>query len=525
MHFGLAVPGPSRSALTAAGVSGEDTPPGAPYPGGKFGAGMKAEPSAEPVRRLGPEAVRLLVLLAGAGALIVPRLWGPLLEPEEARYVEIPRQMLCHDRLLVPVLDGQDYLDKPPLLYWSVMCCYRAFGPTVWAARLVPCLAAWLTVVVVCAWVRRIAGPRAAFAAGAVLTLTGDFVYRGPMLTMNGLLGLFVVSALAAGHLAITGPTWRRGFWLLSALACGAGVLTKGPVAAALVVVPLTALLWAHTGCRRRELAALAGYAALVGLVAAPWFAAVAAREPGFVRYFFWRHHVERFASPFDHAKPAWFYLPQVALGCFPWSVVLGLIAARWLRRAGRPAVSSPAWLALLAATWGVLLFSLSGSKRPVYLLPVWPPLAVAIGVELHQHTSGARARMPGLSGRGLSWMGGVVFGILAVGVGWWLPGYSERFSVPREPLANVSGPVFCHPHRWESVTFHLGREDVRVIGDRDQFLAAVRECPGAVLVIRAGPELTEFVNALPPGLRFVECARTALVAVGVVRPRLADDP
>ena len=54
---------------------------------------------------------------------------------------------------VVPVLHGQDYLDKPPLFYWLVMGSYRLFGVHEWAARLVAGLVGVLTVAVGPGWV------------------------------------------------------------------------------------------------------------------------------------------------------------------------------------------------------------------------------------------------------------------------------------------------------------------------------------------------------------------------------------
>src|SRR5437879_5517240 len=88
----------------------------------------------------------LLLVLAVACLLFFSRLDLPLLEPQEARYAEIPRQMLDSGSWLTPVLHGQPYFDKPPLLYWLVMGCYGLFGVHDWAARLVPGLACVLTV-------------------------------------------------------------------------------------------------------------------------------------------------------------------------------------------------------------------------------------------------------------------------------------------------------------------------------------------------------------------------------------------
>ena len=120
----------------------------------------------------------LLVVLAAACLLFFARLRAPLLEPQEARYAEIPRQMLEAGRFLVPVLHGQDYLDKPPLLYWSVMAAYRVFGVSDWAARLVPALAGVLTVLVTFLWGTRALGLRAGLCGAVLLCLTPGFVYR-----------------------------------------------------------------------------------------------------------------------------------------------------------------------------------------------------------------------------------------------------------------------------------------------------------------------------------------------------------
>ena len=79
----------------------------------------------------------LAALLGAAAVLFFGGVSYPLLEPEETRYAEIPRQMLAEGRFIVPVLHGQPYYDKPPLLYWLVMASYSLFGVHDWAARLV----------------------------------------------------------------------------------------------------------------------------------------------------------------------------------------------------------------------------------------------------------------------------------------------------------------------------------------------------------------------------------------------------
>ncbi len=172
-----------------------------------------------------------LLLILAAALLCFGRLGCPLQEPKEPRNAEKTRQMLEKGNLVIPQLHGLPYYDKPPLLYWLIMASYALFGVHDWAARLIPCGAAFLSVLLTYFWGRQTVGPRAAFAGAIILCLSGRFVYLGRLVTMNSLLCLWVVAALSMAHCAFRGPTLRWGWWLLSAIACALGLLTKGPVA------------------------------------------------------------------------------------------------------------------------------------------------------------------------------------------------------------------------------------------------------------------------------------------------------
>src|SRR4029453_17640371 len=132
----------------------------------------------------------------------------------------------------------------------------------------------------------------AALLAAFVLVLSPEFVYRGRMISPNGLLALCTTAALAAGHVARCGSQFRWPWWWVAGFATGLGLLAKGPVAPALVLPPLLLVgRLDHRLVRVRP----AAWAALVGvacLVAGPWYVAVARRCPDFGGYFFWFHNV-----------------------------------------------------------------------------------------------------------------------------------------------------------------------------------------------------------------------------------------
>jgi dolichol-phosphate mannosyltransferase len=529
------------------------------------------------------------LLLVVAALLFFSRLRCPLLEPDEARYAEIPRQMLAEGRLVVPVLHGEPYYQKPPLLYWLVMASYTAMGVHDWAARLVPCTAGFLVVILTFLWGRRAVGPRAALAGALVLCLSARFVYLGRMLTMDGLLCLWVVASWAAAHAACrTGAlAWRC--WLVSAAACGLGLLTKGPVALALAVVPLAAYTALDRRAARPGLWAWLVYGALAAGVAGPWYVAAAVCDAGLTVDFFWRHNVLRYIRPLDHAEPVWYYLPGLFLGMLPWTLLLPPLVQSLGRRSRIAAARRPAALGffLLAFLWCLLFFSLAGCKRPGYILPAMPPLALALGCHLDgvlprslmraaRASLEARVRLPhraallvlglaaGLSmlatwaglqkpaagltatvlaaaalayliRRGpdrrvaVSWAvcGLATFAVLFTGINQVLPSYSRKFSLraqvrPQRGLgADPRVPVVCYPHRWDSVSYYLGRNDVRVYaaGTQGQLITDLRRQPTTLVFLKT-EHAKDLTGGLPASLEFVPLGSRGLITAGVVCQR-----
>src|SRR5436189_5686933 len=112
----------------------------------------------------------LVVVLLLPAAILYPTLGFHLLEPDEGRYAQIPKEMLARDSWVVPTLQGEPYLDKPPLMYWLVALSYSLFGVSAQSARLVPAVCVHLTILAVYLLGRRSLGERAAFWAAVLLS-------------------------------------------------------------------------------------------------------------------------------------------------------------------------------------------------------------------------------------------------------------------------------------------------------------------------------------------------------------------
>lgn len=214
-------------------------------------------------------SLALLVVLPAV--LLYPCLNFRLLEPDEGRYAEIAREMLVRGDWVVPHLQGEPYLDKPPLLYWLVVLSYKLFGVHDWAARLVPALAVHLTILLTYLFGRRLLGERAAVRGAVLLALAPGLAGMARLLVLDGLLTLWVTLGLFAG---------RRGLLTACAIACGVGVLTKGPVAVVLVVVPILLHQWLTTGRIEMRWGAVGRFAGVVALINAPWYVAVSIARP-----------------------------------------------------------------------------------------------------------------------------------------------------------------------------------------------------------------------------------------------------
>ncbi|MBW8873812.1 MAG: glycosyltransferase family 39 protein [Acidobacteria bacterium] len=103
-----------------------------------------------------------LVFFAGLGAY-------PLIEPDEGRYTEIPREMLSGRDFVLPHLNGVLYLEKPPLYYWLNAAALTLPGRPEMLCRLAGAIFGLAGVGLAWALGRSIGGPRVARVSGLVL--------------------------------------------------------------------------------------------------------------------------------------------------------------------------------------------------------------------------------------------------------------------------------------------------------------------------------------------------------------------
>ena len=442
-----------------------------------------------------------LVLLVPA-LLVWPSLGHPLFEPDEGRYAQIPREMLETGAWLVPTLQGEPYLDKPPLVYWLVKLAYLALGPTPAAARCVPALAVQLTVLAVYAVGRRGVGERAALAAAFLLALAPGFTGMGRLLLLDGVLTLWVTLSLLCGYEAVRTGRLRWRWWLAAAAASGLGFLTKGPISEMLLFPPLFVAGFLNGGQARVGVRAGAAFGLVVAGVNLPWYVGMTAVNPRFAGHFFWDHNVMRFARPFDHLQPAWYYLPVLAGGLLPaLPAAVGYARRLVVGDRGVPVRSAAGGFWLLAGSWCVVFFTASGSKLPTYILPAFPALCLALGEFV--------ARAGWLDSAKLRAAAGVAL-VAALGFHHgFIPWYARERSPLRDPgrvlpyVTDPGVPVVTYPRHVDSVAVAAGRRDFVTVRSKDmnQVLVDCHSRPKTVVLFTHDHSFAQVRDHLPASL------------------------
>ena len=345
--------------------------------------GVPAQPPAEAWHQ---SRVLLWALL---GIFIVVSLYAlglrTLVPPDEGRYAEIGREMFASGDWITTRLNGIKYFEKPPLQAWMNAVTYTVFGLGEWQARLWTGLCGIFGVLMT-AWAGRLVfSPRIGWTAGLVLASSLYWLAAGQINSLDMSLAAMMTASLAGlliaqrdAASAVERRNWMLATWAAMALA----VLAKGLVGIVLpgAVLVLYTLVTRDWGIWRR-LHSGKGLLLFFAL-AAPWFVLVALRNPEQAHFFFIHEHFERFLTPGHQRQGAWYYFILLLLpGMLPWLGLLpqGLLAGG-RRQAGR---FQPRLLLLIWAVFILVFFSISSSKLPGYIVPVFPALALLTAVLL----------------------------------------------------------------------------------------------------------------------------------------------
>lgn len=343
-----------------------------------------------------------VVLLLVAAAIYLGCIVSPpsLMDDVDAVQAQIARNMLTSRDWVTARLDGVVYLEKAPLIYWTMAVAYATLGAHDWVARLPIALSAialcWLTAAFG-AWAF---GRRAGFYAGLCMaTCIGVFLFTR-VLIPDVMLTFTVALGMWAFLRALDEEEAHPRFWaFVLAANLGVGLLLKSligvlfPIAAGVIYLGITHQLFSARTWRRLHL--FSGVLVIL-LIAAPWHILATLRNPpyfaftlhsgpgqyhGFLWFYFINEQLLRFLNlryPRDYnTVPRLYFWLLHLVWLFPWSVYFPAIAKlsfKPIDRAGRTRLLALCWVGF------VLIFFTFSTTQEYYSMPCYPAIALLLG-------------------------------------------------------------------------------------------------------------------------------------------------
>ncbi|MFZ6847414.1 glycosyltransferase family 39 protein [Undibacterium sp. RuRC25W] len=324
-----------------------------------------------------------------------------LVPTDEGRYAEMAREMLATGDWVTLRLNGIKYFEKPPLQNWMNALTFAAFGLGDWQARLWTGLCGLIGVFSVAYTGRKIFSARIGTIAAIVLGSSFYWAGMGHVnsldMGLSGMLAITMCGLLLSQHESLSASDRRNAMlvcWAGMALATMSkgliGFVLPGTVLVIYTLVTRDWLLWTRLYFGRGLL--------LFFAITAPWFILIAIRNPEHPHFFFIHEHFQRFTSDVHHRSGVWYYFfPFLVLGIVPW---LGLLLQGiWTGIKEKKSGFQPLTMLLIWAVFFFFFFSISHSKLPGYILPIFPALALMIAVYIENCKPNALKLAAGLLG------------------------------------------------------------------------------------------------------------------------------
>ena len=309
-------------------------------------------------------------------ALFILYFWGlgayGLLDHDEGRYSEIPREMLEKGDFITPTLNYLLYFEKPALHYWQTALSFKIFGLNEFGARFFPSLLGLFGVFFTWLFAKKLYDEDTANLTAVVLG-TSILYYTIAHINITDMtVSFYLILSLFAFYFYFTEnkKIWAFVFYAAMALA----VLTKGLIG---IVLPGGVIFWFMIFTRRWDIIKKLLYwpgILLFFIISVPWFYMVNKVNPGFFHFFFIQEHFLRYATKMHNRYEAWwFFIPVILGGLFPWVIGLFLSAKNIISKK-HDALFLMLWVVVM-----LIFFSISSSKLIPYIIPLFPPLLVII--------------------------------------------------------------------------------------------------------------------------------------------------
>jgi len=304
----------------------------------------------------------------------------PLTDPDEVFYAETAKEMHAREEFLTPYIFGEPQFEKPPFYYWLVELSFRAFGINEFTARFPSAVFGIFGIIGIYLLGKALFNARTGFFAGIILATNVKYLILSRACVTDIVLCVFILFAFLFFFYGYKFGKEGKAYYLVSAFFLGLAVLTKGPIGLALPgLIILLYLIFTGELKKLKDVPFFTGILLFLA-VSAPWYILMyKAHGKEFIDVFFGFHNVIRFLEP-EHkiGDVFYYYLPVMLGGFFPWSIFLPLGVWQIFREKDQGVRNTNIFLSIWIFVI-FIFFSISRTKLPTYIFPLYPALALLI--------------------------------------------------------------------------------------------------------------------------------------------------
>jgi len=330
-----------------------------------------------PLQRLSPLALSALLFVLSFAAFVWRIGEGPIYRTMEGREALVMQEIANTGNWILPLRNGETIPSKPPLLHWCGVFVANLTGSvSPWSVRFPNALFSALSVALTCLLGCRLSGREVGVLAALLLFTTPAVVEMAREGWVDPALSFFVLAAVTSFTFMYENEQWRSWHIWVFHLSLAGAVLSKGPIGYILPLVVIVSYLAIQQQLSRlRALLFLPGLAIAIGIPLAWYLLAFSQQGWTFVHKQIWQENLVRFTAGSGKRIPsaAFFFLPFLVEG-FPWSLLFcfGLWRLSQHAPVRERGVFPLVWLFSI-----VMFFAIAAGKRSIYLLPIYPAMAL----------------------------------------------------------------------------------------------------------------------------------------------------
>lgn len=313
-----------------------------------------------------------------SGIVIFYNLWGRSLENHGyIRYAEIAREMIRSKEWIIPHLNGEIFVDKPPLLFWLIAIPSTIYGSvTPFIAKLPSAFSAWIGSLILFLWGRKVHGTtQSGLLSGGILLSSYQYFSQSRLAKTDILLCLWIILSLYFFYLAFCNGLEKKKYiyYCFSFFFMGLGVLTKGPFGLFPLLILSIYLIKENQSRLWITKEFILGYL-ILGLTVLPWMIL-------FVHRIGWDQTmtVIKESKILTRTAPFYYYFIQIWGEFFPGSLFLPFLLIYLWKERKKIWQKEFAFFLIWFLTFFIALtiFKYRASR---YLLPALPPFAIMLG-------------------------------------------------------------------------------------------------------------------------------------------------